>query len=554
MGKCEHLWQQTSKVCPYGFKLPMDVTWPDAARARSFGMPDHELATNQVWIFVNVLYSYVPAVMMAVQLVRLVVVRGSRELCIASVLVFTFILNELILKHIFSVPRPEESCCTSCGMPSSHSAFAASLLGFHLCDLLWRLSSRPFPWVNRDDVAESVLEVLRAACRHWDELDALQCGLISLFWSLLLIPVPFTRVILGDHSIEQVLLGSLVGFSASLIVWIAARTFLKNHNHHLDDEQFCGGWRLISHNMALPISSLFRRMQHQQLRPQELQWYLTRVTNELERCRSTSAARPCNLKRFEEIKKILEAQMQGVRNEDFDNIASVRSSSREANFPSIQVMLSEGNRSHVTMQQDGTHRNRATWHPGNFSQSSEARRMTFSPSTTERNTMPFLSPQNVETVAGQSSNLAPAMASFSSTHNNVDGVAHGQPVTSPADSFAPKTAVSFSSTQPVESFATAGAASFKVHGPEISKDAGGASEVEVNGDPCDPSKEHRHVLSLNDAEHFREELRTFLEGKEGGSNFVLRDRHGTPIPIDDVEETSISIDRFPLHLSVTERN
>eukprot|EP00434_Breviolum_minutum_P033555 symbB.v1.2.029692.t1/scaffold3283.1/size59811/3 len=270
MGKCEHLWQQTSKVCPYGFKLPMDVTWPDAARARSFGLPDHELATNQVWIFVNVLYSYVPAVMMAVQLVRLVVVRGSRELCIASVLVFTFILNELILKHIFSVPRPEESCCTSCGMPSSHSAFAASLLGFHLCDLLWRLSSRPFPWVNRDDVAESVLEVLRAACRHWDELDALQCGLISLFWSLLLIPVPFTRVILGDHSIEQVLLGSLVGFSASLIVWIAARTFLKNHNHHLDDEQFCGGWRLISHNMALPISSLFRRMQHQQLRPQEL--------------------------------------------------------------------------------------------------------------------------------------------------------------------------------------------------------------------------------------------------------------------------------------------
>eukprot|EP00435_Cladocopium_sp_Y103_P046922 s2379_g13.t1 len=38
---------------------------------------------------------------MVVQLLRLFVVRGSRELCIASILICTFIFNELILKQIF---------------------------------------------------------------------------------------------------------------------------------------------------------------------------------------------------------------------------------------------------------------------------------------------------------------------------------------------------------------------------------------------------------------------------------------------------------------------
>ncbi|CAK9016845.1 unnamed protein product [Durusdinium trenchii] len=231
---CQHLWQQEHQDCPYGFKLPFDVTWPDAAKAHSYGLPADE--SSEVWIFVNVLYSYVPLTVLVVHMLRLIVVRGSRELCIASVLIFTFVLNELILKQVFRHPRPEESCCTSCGMPSSHSAFALSLWGFHAYELLWRLQLRPFSWVDWEHLRESAKEAQRAAMRSWDELDALQCLLLCGFWTVLLGPVPFTRVILGDHSVEQVMIGSIVGLSSSLTVWMAARALQKSHNHQLDED------------------------------------------------------------------------------------------------------------------------------------------------------------------------------------------------------------------------------------------------------------------------------------------------------------------------------
>ena len=45
----------------------------------------------------------------------------------------------------------------------------------------------------------------------------------------------------------------------------------------------------------------------------------------------------------------------------------------------------------------------------------------------------------------------------------------------------------------------------------------------------------------------REEFRS-NSGTFSGLEIPTGWRHGTPIPIDDVEETSIGIDRFPLHL------
>eukprot|EP00435_Cladocopium_sp_Y103_P018368 s2503_g4.t1 len=239
-------------------------------------------------------------------------------------------------------PRPEYSCCTSCGMPSSHSAFAASLWAFHAWDLLWRLEPR-LGWADWDAVAESALEVYRSAWRHWDALDSLQCSMLFLFWSVVLLPVPGTRVVLGDHSPAQVLAGSAVGLCVSTAVWVVTRFLLKNHQHQLDGKKSCGDFRLISHNMAVPIPSLLRRMQNRDLHPQEVQWYLARVTSQIKRLDSSPAPRPSTKKRFEEIQHTLQELLGGAgingRNEDFSTLSMTGSSSHElSSFRSLQAM------------------------------------------------------------------------------------------------------------------------------------------------------------------------------------------------------------------------
>ena len=307
---CQHLWQQRGLECPYGFKLPFDVTWPDEDRAESFGLEG--VQGNVVWILLNVAYSYVPLAIMTVQFVRLLLKRGTRELCILTVLVFTFFLNEGILKHLIQSPRPEMSCCTSCGMPSSHSAFSASMWGFHMFELGWRLKLSPYDW---EEAKESAQDVVQAAQRPWDELHSVQCLLLFCWWSLLLVPVPFSRVILGDHSPPQVAVGSLVGLCSSTAVWLLARQLQKSYNNQLDTEQICRGHRCLIHNMALPITSLRRRLESTDRR--ELLWYIHRLSAQLECC----DGRPYLRRRLEETKSSLESALPAAV--DFRELSSL---------------------------------------------------------------------------------------------------------------------------------------------------------------------------------------------------------------------------------------
>jgi membrane-associated phospholipid phosphatase len=50
-------------------------------------------------------------------------------------------------------------------------------------------------------------------------------------WFILLMPVPFARVILNDHSITQVLLGSLIGLGEGFL-WILLIQYLTTHKEH----------------------------------------------------------------------------------------------------------------------------------------------------------------------------------------------------------------------------------------------------------------------------------------------------------------------------------
>lgn len=564
---CVHLWQQTTSVCPYGIKLPFDVTWPDAARARSFGLSDEDLPKNALWILVNVVYGYVPTIFMLVQLLRLMVVRGSRELCIATILICTFIFNELILKQIFREPRPEYSCCTSCGMPSSHSAFAASLWAFHAWDLLWRLEPR-LGWADWDEVAESALEVYRSAWRNWDALDSLQCSMLLLFWSVVLLPVPGTRVVLGDHSSAQVLAGSAVGLCVSTAVWVLTRFLLKSHQHQLDGQKTCGDFRLISHNMAVPIPSLLRRMQNHNLHPQEVQWYLARVTSQIKRLDSSPAPRPSTKKRFEEIQHTLQELLGGLngRNEDFSSLSMTGSSSHElSSFRSLQAMTGrtedrpdvEGRGRAPTWPTPSARRIMGTEARGsiqglNFGGSGMA------PLPSEGSSIassgPPSLPQNQELAPDPAdpagSEVAPASASSSVVaplpslpQNHLDlpatPAAPGEDVQSPAWR-------SFGSTNNnLEGVVYRKAAEAEV-------DAGSESSY-LSANPTDsPGKED--PVFLEDAKTFREDLRSFLDGKDE-TRFILRDRHGNTISIDDLRpDTLISEEQFPLVLQKVQRS
>lgn len=106
--------------------------------------------------------------------------RESSMLWGFALLTSMIVVSEHVLKKLAQQPRPDGSCLTSHGMPSSHSVLAFGFLTFVGLE-----------WVSF--VGDTVT--------RW-ELTAL-VGL--------LLPVPLARVHLEDHTIEQAVVGCFVG-------------------------------------------------------------------------------------------------------------------------------------------------------------------------------------------------------------------------------------------------------------------------------------------------------------------------------------------------------
>ena len=131
---------------------------------------------------VAVLYSFVPwAVALAVIFAALY--RKTSTL-VAGVMYISFVVstNEVLIKRNFPQSRPIASCLVSPGMPSSHSIISIGLLVWTVLELAERGSQ--------------ARHVVAAAA--------------------VLLPVPASRVVLNDHSYEQVMAGSLFGVSTAL--------------------------------------------------------------------------------------------------------------------------------------------------------------------------------------------------------------------------------------------------------------------------------------------------------------------------------------------------
>lgn len=125
------------------------------------------------------------------------------------------IVNEGILKHSINQRRPQGSCLyfKSYGMPSGHATTSIGMLTNLLLET----------WIDRPYICGGVSRIVfsfRNRC------------LFSVLLLVLLLPVPFSRVVLNDHYISQVAIGSAEG----LILAVAWFLFMyKFAQHRLGD-------------------------------------------------------------------------------------------------------------------------------------------------------------------------------------------------------------------------------------------------------------------------------------------------------------------------------
>lgn len=122
------------------------------------------------------------------------------------------IINEGFFKRVISQDRPDGSCLHSKGMPSSHAELSVGFwFYFHL---------------------ECIFKPGLTSTSYWTkEHKIIVCGLV---W-LLLLPVPFTRVQLEDHSWAQVGIGALIGCSVAVGWYLLLNCWAFKHLDRVAD-------------------------------------------------------------------------------------------------------------------------------------------------------------------------------------------------------------------------------------------------------------------------------------------------------------------------------
>eukprot|EP00658_Telonema_sp_P-2_P008509 TRINITY_DN13212_c0_g1_i1.p1 TRINITY_DN13212_c0_g1~~TRINITY_DN13212_c0_g1_i1.p1 ORF type:complete len:379 (+),score=87.02 TRINITY_DN13212_c0_g1_i1:250-1386(+) len=199
--------------CNHGTALPGDVTAPD----------DIDFAD-----VVSIIYGYVPYVCGLACLVILFWRRTMWPLLLLLVGSVIVVLNEGLFKRVIAQDRPSGSCIHSKGMPSSHATLAITYwVLFNLEVLLKPHVTSTSSWTLHSKAA-----VLVAA------------------WVLLL-PVPFTRVVLKDHSWAQIGVGALIGTCVAvgwyLVLSYWAYKRLDKISDYLGKCKCCWGQGLFHH-------------------------------------------------------------------------------------------------------------------------------------------------------------------------------------------------------------------------------------------------------------------------------------------------------------------
>mmetsp|Transcript_89965 Transcript_89965/g.259301 ORF Transcript_89965/g.259301 Transcript_89965/m.259301 type:complete len:260 (+) Transcript_89965:146-925(+) len=171
---CVPDWSIEGYPCTHGYKFFLPGS--------SFTIP----SPGSVWTMVGCFYSAMPFFCTLAAILLLLRRRKPREMCWLLCSTSTTAACNL-MKRWFREQRPA-SCLTTCGMPSGHSAFALSFLVFVL---VWDSLSR-VPQIESGH---------NCSGRHARKV-ALAC---------VMLPIPWSRVVLGDHSMRQVFGGSIIG-------------------------------------------------------------------------------------------------------------------------------------------------------------------------------------------------------------------------------------------------------------------------------------------------------------------------------------------------------
>lgn len=141
-----------------------------------------------------IIYSVLPSLLPLAIIGKLVWKRDTSSMLSWIFLSLIMIICEGILKNTIKQARPNGTCDCSYGMPSSHSATS---YGF----LVWIYLEIGFPL--------SGLDIIPGA-RGWSNPQYRRMAYIASA-TIIFVPVPFSRVYFGYHSVAQVLVGILVG-------------------------------------------------------------------------------------------------------------------------------------------------------------------------------------------------------------------------------------------------------------------------------------------------------------------------------------------------------
>eukprot|EP00928_Gymnodinium_smaydae_P074258 TRINITY_DN57324_c0_g1_i1.p1 TRINITY_DN57324_c0_g1~~TRINITY_DN57324_c0_g1_i1.p1 ORF type:complete len:222 (+),score=27.14 TRINITY_DN57324_c0_g1_i1:65-730(+) len=186
---CEPAWYVAGKPCPSGVAV-----YPFAGVA-SFTWPSNPEPLDYIAAFYS---GYVQTVLVFLGPILLVILAAPRRgasLFALALSVFTFLqsIANTGMKNILLMPRPSGSCLASCDMPSGHAQVSIGIATF----ILLETYTRPIAWTYKRMIE----------------------ALVVIF----MLPMPWSRVQLQDHSIPAVIAGSCLGVLLTLAIFAFLR-------------------------------------------------------------------------------------------------------------------------------------------------------------------------------------------------------------------------------------------------------------------------------------------------------------------------------------------
>jgi hypothetical protein len=211
---------------------------------------------NAVERFFNVFYGYLAFVIPIVAGINALISRGTREILFILSVAMSACLIEFGLKNIIREPRPEGTCAITCGMPSGHSWTTMHYYALLMVDYAFRLSSTSSKETDDSRADAFPLRIFRLMSNsNVDIVSLWEFFTLGFVWGLLLVPVPFSRVMNFDHTVEQAIIGSASGISSGLITYsiyhILGRTICRTAWQWPRESK----WHVLKNTMMPVISS-----------------------------------------------------------------------------------------------------------------------------------------------------------------------------------------------------------------------------------------------------------------------------------------------------------